>query len=113
MSTPRNLSRRLVLEAREWVADGAGGYADTWVARGTLWAEVTPRTGSTRNGQEVTLSRVPYLIVVRGAPVGAPSRPVAGQRFRDGTRLFLILAVTEADPLAQYLTCFAEEEGPA
>ncbi|MBK1636160.1 head-tail adaptor protein [Rhodovulum adriaticum] len=110
MSGARRLSRKLVLEAPERVADGAGGFTETWVARGTLWAEVSPRTGGARTGQGVSLSRVGYRIVVRGAPVGAPSRPVPGQRFREGARLFAIRAVTEADPQGRYLTCFAEEE---
>ncbi|MBN2906134.1 MAG: head-tail adaptor protein [Rhodobacteraceae bacterium] len=107
------LSRRLVLEAPERVADGAGGFVEVWGVRGILWAEVTPRTGGERAGQEMTLARVPYRIVVRGAPVGAPSRPVPGQRFREGARLFVLRAVTEADGRGQYLTCFAEEEIPA
>ncbi|MEX5729284.1 SPP1 family predicted phage head-tail adaptor [Rhodovulum iodosum] len=108
--SPPVLGRKLVLEAPERVADGAGGYAETWVARGTLWAEVTPRTGGERSGEETALARVPHRIVVRGAPEGAPSRPVAGQRFREGGRLFFIRAVAEADRRGRYLTCFAEEE---
>jgi head-tail adaptor len=61
-------------------------------------------------GEEVTVSSVPYRITVRGAPVGAPSRPKADQRLRDGTRLFRIIAVTERDSSGQFLTCFAREE---
>jgi head-tail adaptor len=49
--------------------------------------------------------------MVRGAPVGAPSRPVAGQRFREGARIYPILAVAEADPEGRYLVCHAEEGG--
>ncbi|MCE8471036.1 head-tail adaptor protein, partial [Rhodovulum sulfidophilum] len=47
---------------------------------------------------------------VRGAPPGAPSRPAAGQRFREGTRYFHIRAVTEHDARGLYLACYAEEE---
>ncbi|MGB4908701.1 MAG: head-tail adaptor protein, partial [Tabrizicola sp.] len=54
----------------------------------------------------------PYRITVRGTPTGSPSRPKAGQRFREGTRLFLIQAVTERDQFGRYLTCFAREEVP-
>ncbi|TCP61923.1 head-tail adaptor [Rhodovulum bhavnagarense] len=110
MSPPRSLSRRLILEMPESVADGAGGYRQIWIKCGTLWAEVTPGSGGERAGQEVTLARVAYRIVVRGAPVGAASRPAPGHRFREGARVFLIQAVTEADPMGMYLTCFAEEE---
>ena len=57
MSAPM-LTRRLVLEAPERVADGAGGYTETWVARGTLWAEVVPRGA----GREVDAAILVMLI---------------------------------------------------
>lgn len=107
------LTRRLALEAEVVVPDGAGGFARTWGFRGHLWAAVVPGTGALSPGEEVALSRQPFRILVRGAAVGAPSRPEAGQRFRDGTRVFAILAVTEADGDGRYLACAAREEEPA
>ena len=113
MSGAPHLTRPLVLEGRVQTADGAGGFTSVWQALGTLWAEVSPGTGRDVAGEEVTLAAVPYRITVRGAPQGAPSRPLPGQRFRDGGRLFAIVAVTEAVPSGQFLTCFAREEIPA
>ena len=107
-----HLNRALVLEGVERVPDGAGGFTEVWTALGTLWAEVLPGSGSDTLGEERMLSAVPYRVTVRGAPVGAAARPKAGQRFREGTRLFLIQAVTERDPQGRYLTCFAREEVP-
>jgi head-tail adaptor len=104
------LNRRLVLERAVQVADGAGGFAESWTVLGVVWAEVVAGSGRDVAGEEVTVSSVPYRIMVRGAPVGAPSRPKADQRLRDGTRLFKIIAVTERDAGGQYLTCFAREE---
>lgn len=105
---PPVLSRRLVLEAPERVADGAGGYAETWVALGRVWADVAPRGA----GQEVDAiaARMDIRIVVRAAPLGAPSRPTPTMRFREGARVFRIEAVTEADATGRYLVCFAREE---
>ncbi len=105
-----NLSRKLVLEEAQRLPDGAGGHVKTWVVLGTLWADVQAGTGGERYAEFVTLSKVAYRIIVRGAPQGAPSRPKPEQRFRDGVRVFRILAVTEADPEAHFLTCFAQEE---
>ena len=110
--TAVNLSRQLVLEAPQRVADGAGGFTLIWTALGTLWAEVLPGSGREAAGEEVVLAAVPYRITVRGAAVGSPQRPRPEQRFEDGSRHFLILAVTERDPNGQYLTCFAREESP-
>ncbi len=109
MSAPQ-LNRRMVLEGPARVADGAGGFALSWLVRGVLWAALTPGTGREVAGEEVRQSQTAYRITVRGAPFGSPQRPTPEDRLRDGARLFTILAVTEADPRGQYLTCFAREE---
>jgi head-tail adaptor len=110
--TTINLNRMLVLEAQTRTDDGAGGFVESWTALGTLWADVAPGSGRDVAGVEVTLAAVPLRITVRGATVGSPQRPVAGQRFRDGARLFPILAVSERDPEGHYLVCYAREEVP-
>ena len=104
------LTRKLALEAPQQVPDTAGGYSETWVELGEVWAEVTARTGRGADYGGVATGRMAYRIVTRGAPPGVPSRPQAGQRFREGTRLFRIEAVAEKDPKGRYLTCFATEE---
>ena len=109
MSAPL-LNRRLVLEDVVQTPDGSGGFSEDWVALGVLWGEVVAGSGREIAGEFVTVSSVPYRITVRGAPVGQQSRPKPDQRFRDGSRLFLIKAVTERDPKAHYLICFAIEE---
>ena len=109
MNAP-HLTRKLVLEAPQKLPDGAGGFSTTWTAQGTLWAEVTARTGNeTLDSGSASVSRVGYRIVVRAAPSGAPSRPVPDQRFREGARVFRIQAVSEADPRGAFLVCWAEE----
>lgn len=110
MRAPARLGRRLVLERPERVPDGAGGFAETWVEAGTLWAEIRAGTGRERAGEGAGVSATGYRIVVRAAPPGAPSRPAAGQRLRHGARIFAITAVAEADAGGRYLTCFAQEE---
>jgi head-tail adaptor len=107
-----HLNRALVLEAATRVPDGAGGFSTVWEAIAELWAEVMAGSGRDPAGEEVVLSSVPYRITVRAAPVGAANRPRPEQRFREGARLFAILAVTERDPAGRYLTCFCREEFP-
>jgi head-tail adaptor len=104
------LNRRLVLEEPQRLNDGAGGSRLTWVVRGVLWAEVRSGAGREVAGEMVTLSEAAFRIVVRAAPQGAPQRPRPEQRFRDGTRLYLIHAVAEADVRGRYLICQASEE---
>ena len=109
MSVPR-LNRRLTLESPGREPDGAGGFEQTWTPLGDLWAELTARTGREAQLAGAALSSVPYQIVVRGAPVGHPERPVAEQRFRDGNRVFHIRSVAEDDHEGRYLACMADEE---
>lgn len=109
---PVRLRRLLTLEASVKVPDGAGGYALVWGEVGKIWGELQPVTGRDQGGEEVVLSRVSYRITVRAAPPTSDRRPVPGQRFRDGTRRFVILAVTERDDTGLYLTCFVREEDP-
>jgi head-tail adaptor len=108
-----HLDRRMVLEAPVRVADGAGGFHLSWAVRGVLWAALAPGAGREAAGVEVRASQVPYRITLRAAPVGSSARPKPEDRLRDGTRVFTLLAVTEADPRGRYLTCFAREEVPA
>jgi head-tail adaptor len=111
MNAP-HLNRTLLLEGVVRTPDGAGGFTEAWTMLGTLWAEVLSGSGGDTLGEERLLSAVPYRVTVRGTPVGSPSRPKAGQRFREGTRLFFIQAVTERDQFGRYLTCFSREEVP-
>lgn len=104
------LSRPLVLEAPTRADDGMGGYTEVWASRGTLWCEVTPGTGRVAGGEFHATATSPYRITLRAAPVGHPQRPDAGQRLRDGTRQFRILAVSEADAQGLYLVVSAVEE---
>ena len=104
------LNRALVLEAPVRVPDGAGGFSNDWQSLGVLWAHIKAGSGRETAAFAATVSRVPWKITVRAAPFGAPSRPVPGQRFREGGRLFQINAVAEKDAQSRYLTCFAEEE---
>lgn len=107
------LNRRLVLEDPVEVADGAGGLSVVWMPLGVVWGEVKPMSGREVSGEEVVLATVGYRITVRGAGVGSPQRPRPDQRLRDGSRVFVVLAVTERDPSGAFLTCHAREEEPA
>ena len=104
------LTRRLTLEEAQSTPDGSGGFAQSWIALGVRWADMRHGSGRERAAEFATVSSVPYRITVRAAPFGAPSRPKPDQRFREGTRLFRILAVADNDDQGRYLTCFAQEE---
>jgi head-tail adaptor len=103
------LTRRLVLEERASLPDGAGGFDVAWRAVGTLWADIAPRTGREDFLAAQARARMRHRIVVRGSPVGAPSRPRTDQRLREGERIFNILTVAEAEPSGRFIEIIAEE----
>ena len=104
-----SLNRKLVLEERQNISDGAGGYDPAWAPLGSIWAHVKARTGreTVVGARDASLLRL--RITVRGAPQGAPSRPRADQRFRDGARIYNILTVSEADDVGRFLMCDCAE----
>ncbi len=109
MSLPR-LGRLMYLETPVRQPDGAGGYIENWIQLGAMWCEVLLRSGGESVLGGAAVSTVRYKITVRSAPVGHPERPIAGQRFRDGSRLFTVRAVGERAGVAGFLVCFVDEE---
>lgn len=110
---PPHLNRRLTLETPQYVPDAAGGFVTVWNPLGTVWAELRPRAGREQEQGGAPVSRVSYRITVRATPPGSLQRPEAKARYRDGSRVFVIRAVTELDQQGLYLTCFTDEEAVA
>lgn len=109
MSVPC-LNRALVLEERVTATDGAGGVQNSWSALGTLWAEVRSFSGRETGGLGVARSKVGLKIRLRALPDGSQMRPRPDQRFREGSRIYRITAVSEPEPSRRYLLCYAFEE---
>lgn len=109
MKGPENMVR-LALETPVRRDDGAGGYRVNWQRLGWLWGEMLTGTGREMGALAGPKSVVRWRIIVRGAVAGDPRRPLAGQRFRLGPRVFGIEAVAERDRTGRWLVCFATEE---
>lgn len=113
MRAAPQLTRALVLESPVTLPDGAGGFVTDWQPLGTHWAEIRAQTGRERLASLGSLGEVRLRITLRAAPHGSERRPRPDQRFREGARIFRILAVAEADAKGRYLICTAQEETPA
>lgn len=106
------MRRRLALETWEAAGDGGGGDAGGWRALGWHWAQLRPVSASERLIGQAALAEVSHRVVVRWRPYGAISRPKASQRFREGPRVFEIVAVTEAADDNRALVCWVREGAP-
>ncbi len=109
MTGGSNLSRKLLLEARERTPDNSGGTTEIWRTLGTIWADMAATTSREDFIAGQPRPRVKYRVIVRGAPVGAARRPTPDQRLREGERIFNILTVMEHTPDGKFLELIAEE----
>jgi head-tail adaptor len=107
-----SLNRPMLLEQAQITQDGAGGHATDWHILGTHWTELSPGPAREFRGDIVPEGQMTFRIFLRAAPQDSPQRPRPGQRFRDGSRSFSIIAVSEADPLGAFLICHAREGVP-
>lgn len=105
-----NLTRRLVLQQVVLNEDLTGGFEKNWVDLGVVWASVDARSGQIRETRSGELSRLRYRIITRASIYGSSGRPSAGQRFKEGERIYDIEAVAVADGAGLYLECWASEE---
>ena len=105
-----HLNRKLVLEERSGPPDGAGGVAAGWISLGVLWGQIEPYLGRFERGEGHARSRVPHRITIRAVAPDSPARPRAGQRFREGQRVYAIRSVHDRSTDARFLECLADEE---
>jgi SPP1 family predicted phage head-tail adaptor len=102
--TPSTLRQRLTLEELSRVADGGGGFTETWIAVATLFANVRPVAGEERVEADRLAGRVTHEIVLRYRPGIVPA-----MRFRQDTRIFHILAAIDVEERRRWLNCLCEE----
>ena len=90
MTTAGDLNRRLVLEAPVETADGAGGVTRTYQTVTTVWAQLTPMRANADVSADGLAASVTHRIMIR-----APRTLTTQHRFRDGARVFRIVAYRE------------------
>lgn len=104
MSDPGKLNRRLVLEAPVESADGAGGVTRTFAAVATLWVSVTPVSAARQIEAERLGARVTHRLHLRFS-----NDITIHHRFRDGGRVYRIVALRDRDGRKRFLDIEAEE----
>jgi SPP1 family predicted phage head-tail adaptor len=87
---PGALNRRLVLEAPDETADGAGGFVRDYETVGTLWASVEPTAA---RGDVVAAQ--PGATVTHRIAVRYSADISTRHRFRDGARVYRIVTIRE------------------
>jgi len=85
------LNRRLVLESPVEPGDGAGGVTRGYAEEATLWAQMTPVSARREVEADNFGAAVRFRIVIR-----ARSSVSTRHRFREGARIYRIIALRES-----------------
>jgi SPP1 family predicted phage head-tail adaptor len=104
MTAPGDLSSRLKLEAPIEAADGAGGMTRSYAVEATLWAQLIPLFARAATIADDAGGARRYRIIIR-VRQGITTK----HRFRDGERIFRILA-TQPTANRRFLDIEAEEQ---
>ncbi|MEM0907091.1 MAG: phage head closure protein [Pseudomonadota bacterium] len=106
MSTPIGaLRRRVSLERREDMFDGAGGMTSTYALLSEVFAAVEAKRRRTdvEGGREIGV--VTHLVTIRFRD------DLSGRvRIRDGGAIYRVLSTERADPQGRFLHLWCEEE---
>ena len=104
MTGPGDLRHLLVLEEPQRVSDGAGGFIESWVTVASVWAAIRTSGG----GEAVEAGRLAGR-VTHGVTLRYRAGVTPAMRFRQGVRVFHILAVIDEDERKRMLRCLCEE----
>jgi len=99
-----DLNMRLLLEAPIDAQDSIGGIVRTWSLVSEVWASVRPLSSAQRLAADGAQSLVTHAVTLRWRP------DVTGaMRLRDGTRVFEILSIADAQGERRRLVCRCRE----
>ena len=101
------LRRRLLLEAAVATPDGLGGTTQVYETVAAVWAQLEWIAG----GERWRRGR-PEQVATHRVTLRWRDGVDAGQRLRDGDRLFDIRAVADPDGGRRRLVCLVQEIGP-
>lgn len=101
------LRRRLILEAPVATPDGLGGATQAYVMVAAFWAQIEWMSGNERWRAGRPEQFATHRVTLRWR-AGLD----AGQRLRDGARIYEIRAVDDPDGGRRRLVCLVEETRP-
>ena len=109
ISAPDNfsgrLNQRITLQQQVSTSDGGGGFSIAWQDVATLWAEIAPHRSSEPFLHDKLMLHNLHRITIRYR-----SDVAANMRFIFGSRIFLIIGITNVDEQKHTLEISVREE---
>lgn len=102
---PGQMTARLDLETPQTVPDGQGGATVSFDVVASLWARIEPVSFLVTEEAASERGTISHRIWVKFR-----EDITAGQRFRKGTRVFVVKLARDPDETRRYLVCQCEEE---
>jgi SPP1 family predicted phage head-tail adaptor len=104
---PGWLRHRVVIEAPEETADGAGGATVTWMPLAAVWAAIEPVSA----GERITAGRLTGIVTHR-VTMRFRDDVTGGMRVIHRGRAYRILVASDPDERRRYLVARTELETP-
>ena len=101
---PATFKRKVTVQAVTRVADGQGGFAESWSDVGTAWCSVEPVKAYEKFQAMQMATPVTHKLVMRYSPL-----VTATSRLTLGTRVFAVTEVIDRNDDRRYLTVKAVE----
>jgi SPP1 family predicted phage head-tail adaptor len=98
------MRKRFIIEAPSDVPDGAGGVIRTWVEAGAVWASIEAIGGDFRFAAERAAQTITHRLSMRWRDDLSPLH-----KLRDGTRVYEIRSVHDADMERRFLVALTSE----
>lgn len=110
----RQLRQRVTIQSKTQVADGMGGFTETWSAGDDLWAMWTPLRGSERvQGMRIQPNIIVKAVIrFRGNDDGAPYYSAEDRVVYKG-RTYNITAIMDVDGMGDWLEVMLTEGAPS
>jgi SPP1 family predicted phage head-tail adaptor len=99
-----DLNKRVTIQHKTRVADGMGGFADTWNDTATVWAAIWPVSAS-----DLIQAAQTTLVVTHRIRIRYRSTFKAAWRVKFGNRYFSIISVLNPNEKNEYLDLICKE----
>ena len=103
-TSPADLDKRITLQAKTRVPDGAAGFTETWTDLGTIWAAIWPASANEMTQANSTTMVISHRIRIRYRSVLRPS-----WRVKFGAQYFSIVGITSPNEGREWIDILAKE----
>jgi SPP1 family predicted phage head-tail adaptor len=104
VTSPADLDKRVTLQAKTRVPDGASGFTETWTDIATVFAAIWPTSANEMTQANSTTMVISHRIRIRYRSVLRPA-----WRVKFGARYFSIVGITSPNESREWIDILSKE----